>query len=387
MNKNEYYEKILSTNDTPVLIIDLAIVRQRFLFLKKLFPMSHIFYAMKANPHPKVLELLNDLGACFDVASVYELKNLLDLKVDPSKISFGNTIKKKKDIAYAFSKGIRYFTTDSLEDLEHIASHAPKANVFFRVMTNGLGADWPLSRKFGCHQDNVYTLALRARDLNLRPYGIIFHVGSQQRDIGQWDEGVSKCKYLFSLLEKEGIKLKTVNLGGGLPADYYENAPSVEVYAREIWRFLKEDFGEDMPEVWLEPGRYLVGDSGTLISEVILISRKSNLNMTRWVYLDVGKFNGLMETIDELIKYPIDTDRKGQPSSCILAGPTCDSMDILYEKYKYQLPEDLQIGDKVYIRTAGAYTQSYSSVGFNGFPPIKTIVYDSEQNVIFSDAN
>ncbi|HOO47290.1 MAG TPA: type III PLP-dependent enzyme, partial [Deltaproteobacteria bacterium] len=158
--------------------------------------------------------------------------------------------------------------------------------------------------------------------------------------------------------------------GGGFPANYVARTHDLPTYAREITRFLQEDFGDEMPEIILEPGRSLVANAGVLVCEVVLVSRKSSTALNRWVYTDVGKFSGLIETMDEAIKYPLYCERTGPGEEVILAGPTCDSVDILYEKYRYTLPGDLRIGDRLYWFSAGAYTSSYSSVEFNGFPPL-----------------
>ena len=212
--------------------------------------------------------------------------------------------------------------------------------------------------------------------MNIIPYGISFHVGSQQRDIGQWDNAIAQSNYLFTALKEAGIELKMINLGGGFPANYLEPTPALDIYAQEIKRFLDEDFGDNMPEIFVEPGRYLVGDAGVIVTEVILTEKKARFNPYKWVFLDIGMFGGLIETLGEAIKYPIYSEKKGKEEKVILAGPTCDSMDILYENYKYKLPASLKPGDKLYIFTTGAYTQSYSSVSFNGFPPLKSIVVD-----------
>ena len=200
-------------------------------------------------------------------------------------------------------------------------------------------------------------------------------MGSQQRDIGQWNDAIAKTKYLFtSLEEEEGIKLTMINMGGGFPAHYIQPTNDLSDYASEITRYLHDDFGDDIPNIIFEPGRSLVGDSGILTSEVVLISRKNNTALNRWVYQDTGLFNGLIETINESIKYPIITEKDGQgrEGEVVLAGPTCDSMDIMYEDNKYKLPLDLKEGDKLYWLSTGAYTSTYAAVGFNGFPPIKT---------------
>jgi ornithine decarboxylase len=347
--------------------------------LRGLFPYSQIYYAVKANPDREIISLLAEMDSNFDIASRPELDLVLSLGVSPERCSYGNTIKKARDIAYFYEKGVRMFATDSKEDLKNIAQNAPGARIYVRILVeNSTTADWPLSRKFGCHPDMAYDLLILARDLGLTPYGISFHVGSQQRDIGQWDDAIAKTKYLFtSLSEDEGISLSMINMGGGFPATYTTPTNDLSEYAAEIKRYLIDDFGEDLPKIVLEPGRSLVGNSGILVSEVVLISRKNNTALNRWVYLDTGKFNGLIDTQEESIKYPIITSKDaagGKEAEVILAGPTCDSMDILYEDYKYRLPVDLKVGDRLYFLSTGAYTASYASVSFNGFLPIKTYI-------------
>jgi len=367
--------------ETPCIVINLRGIKSNYLKMRHSFPYAQIYYAVKANPDVAILSMLNELGANFDIASRYELDLVMSLGVSPDRMSYGNTIKKAKDVEYFYQKGVRMFATDSEDDLKNIASCAPGSRVYVRiVMGDSSTADWPLSRKFGCHPDMAYSLLIMARSLGLTPYGISFHVGSQQRDIGQWDEAIAKTKYLFSALEKdENIRLTMINLGGGFPASYVQPSNDLTEYASEIYKYLTDDFGSDVPFIALEPGRSLVGDSGILITEVVLISRKTHTALNRWVYLDTGKFNGLIETLNESIKYPIVTeneDDKAEEEEVIIAGPTCDSQDILYEDYKYELPVNLKIGDKLYFLSAGAYTASYASVCFNGFPPIKTYIMD-----------
>ena len=164
-----------------------------------------------------------------------------------------------------------------------------------------------------------------------------------------------------------------VNLGGGFPTKYLKNVPTVKTYGKAIFRALRKHFGNRIPETIIEPGRGMVGNAGVIEAEVVLVSKKSEEDDVRWVYLDIGKFGGLAETMDESIRYPIRTPRDGDAMApCVLAGPTCDSADVLYEKEPYLLPVSLEIGDKVLIEGTGAYTATYSSVAFNGFPPLKT---------------
>ncbi|MBN8219140.1 MAG: type III PLP-dependent enzyme [Spirochaetes bacterium] len=390
-----HLEKLLATVPTPFLMVNLADIRRRYLELQRVFPGVKIYYSVKANPAVQVLGLLRDLGAYFDIASIYELDRLLGLSVPPARISYGNTIKKEKDIAYAYERGVRYYASDSDEDMRKIARAAPGSRIFFRIITEGSGADWPLSKKFGAHPDVLFTLILEARELGLDPMGLSFHVGSQQRDIGQWDQSIAHCRYLFDACREKGTELSMINLGGGLPSNYLHETLGLDVYAGEILRFVEEDFPKNPPELWIEPGRGMVGDAGILASEVVLISQKNRRDIHKWVYIDAGLFGGLIETLGEAIKYPILTDRTSSLAATetvvrdypreradmevVLAGPTCDSMDILYQNHRYRLPRDLSVGDHVFFLSTGAYTTSYSSVEFNGFPPLKAYFIDGDQ--------
>jgi ornithine decarboxylase len=377
----DYYDKDTFTQikefakdkPTPFVVIDTKIIAKQYDDMVKNFPYANVYYAVKANPAKEVLTLLRDKGSNFDIASIYELEMVTSIGVSTDRVSYGNTIKKRVDVRAFYEQGVRMFASDSEADLRMIAEEAPGAKVYVRILTEGTHtADWPLSRKFGCQNEMAYDLLILAKELGLVPHGISFHVGSQQRDIGAWDSAIAKVKVIYERLKEEhGIVLKMINLGGGFPANYIHKTNELATYAEQITHFLKEDFGDDLPEIILEPGRSLLSNAGILVSEVVLISRKSNTALERWVFTDVGKFSGLIETTDEAIKFPIYTDRTGELDKCVIAGPTCDSADIMYEHYSYGLPNDLAIGDRMYWLTAGAYTTTYSAVCFNGFPPLK----------------
>lgn len=360
-------------HETPFVVIDTATIDKAYDDLRAGFDFAKVYYAVKANPAVEIIELLKDKGSNFDIASIYELERVMGCGVGPERISYGNTIKKAKDIRLFYEKGVRMFATDSEADLRNIAKAAPGSKVYVRILTEGsTTADWPLSRKFGCQTDMAMDLLILARQLGLVPYGVSFHVGSQQRDISVWDAAIAKVKVIFERLkEEDGIELKMINMGGGFPANYITRTNSLETYAEEIIRFLKDDFGDDLPEIILEPGRSLISNSGILVSEVVLVARKSRTAVERWVYTDVGLFSGLIETMGEAIKFPIYTEKKGEMEEVVIAGPTCDSADIMYENYKYGLPLNLASGDRLYWLSTGAYTTSYSAVEFNGFPPLK----------------
>lgn len=363
-------------HEGPCLVIDLDVVRENYDTFARALPDTRVFYAVKANPEPKVLQVLADRGSCFDTASVAEIRMVLATGATPDRISFGNTIKKERDIATAFDLGVELFAVDCVAEVEKVARAAPGARVFCRILCDGSGAEWPLSRKFGCVPEMATDVLEHAHRLGLVAHGVSFHVGSQQRDPEMWDRALSTVAEIFRGCSERGIHLAMVNLGGGFPTRYLKEVPGVESYGSAIFGALCRHFGNRLPETIIEPGRGMVGNAGMIQAEVVLISKKSDAqDDPAWVYLDIGKFGGLAETMDEAIRYPIRTKRDGaEKVPCVLAGPTCDSADVLYEKEPYLLPVSLEIGDLVLIEATGAYTTTYSSCAFNGFPPLETHV-------------
>ncbi len=363
-------------HEGPRLIVDLEVIRENYTAFAKALPDTRVFYAVKANPEPKVLQLLADLGSCFDAASVNEIRMVLATGATADRISFGNTIKKERDIETARKLGVDLYAVDCVEEVEKVARAAPGARVFARILCDGAGAEWPLSRKFGCVPEMAVDVLEHAHRLGLVSYGVSFHVGSQQRDPNMWDGALASASMVFRTLAERGIHLSMVNLGGGFPTKYLKKVPGVQDYGSAIFGALRKHFGNRIPETIIEPGRGMVGNAGMIEAEVVLISKKSDAkDDLRWVYLDIGKFGGLAETMDEAIRYPIKTRHDhAEKVPCVLAGPTCDSADVLYEKEPYLLPVSLEIGDLVLIEATGAYTTTYSAVAFNGFPPLETIV-------------
>jgi ornithine decarboxylase len=361
--------------DGPCLVLDLDVVRDNYTAFAKALPDTKVYYAVKANPQPEILHLLTRLGSCFDVASIGETEMVLAAGCTPDRISYGNTIKKEKEIATAFRLGVTIFAVDCEAEVEKVARAAPGSRVICRIHCDGTGAEWPLSRKFGCEPEFAPDILEQAHKLGLIAHGISFHVGSQQHNVQAWDRALASAAAVFRTCAERGLSLNMVNLGGGFPAKYQRKTPKLESYGKAIFRSLRRHFGNRIPETIIEPGRGMVGNAGMIEAEVVLIAKRSPDDDTRWVYLDIGKFHGLAETIGESIRYPIRTAKDaGDKMPCIIAGPTCDSVDVLYEKTPYQLPVSLAIGDKVLIEATGAYTSTYSSIGFNGFPPLKSYV-------------
>ena len=359
----------------PCLVLDLDVVRENYLSFAKALPDTKVFYAVKANPAPEILSLLAGFGCCFDVASLPETQAVLAAGATPDRISYGNTIKKETEIAAAFALGITLFAVDCEAEVEKVARAAPGSRVICRILCDGAGAEWPLSRKFGCEPVYAADILEHAHKLGLAAHGVSFHVGSQQHNVEAWDRALASTAAVFRSCAERGITLLIVNLGGGFPARYVRKTPKLESYGKAIFRSLRKHFGNNLPNTIVEPGRGLVGNAGMIEAEVVLIAKRSPEDEVRWVYLDIGKFHGLAETIGESIRYPIRTPKdRDETAPCIIAGPTCDSVDVLYEKTPYPLPVSLAIGDKVLIEATGAYTTTYSSVGFNGYPPLRQYV-------------
>lgn len=360
--------------DRPTLVIDVDRVETQFEALKAGLGRADIHYAVKANPHPAIIERLVRLGSHFDAASRGEIELCLSQGARPEHVSFGNTIKRVSDIAFAYNAGIRMFAVDAEEELEKIAEHAPGAQVYVRLIVETSSADWPLTRKFGCDRDTALKLLDRATELGLEPLGFSFHVGSQTRHAEMWVPVLDELSRIWTAAQEAGHRLQLLNIGGGFPAFYGEEIQAPTDYAAAVMELVEARF-PGAERVMAEPGRGMVAEAGVIACEVMLTSRKSDRDMHRWVYLSIGRFSGLAETEGEAIRYQFVTPHDGEATSpCILAGPSCDSADVLYEKRPMNLPLNLKSGDRVLIRNTGAYTSTYSSVCFNGFPPLDVVI-------------
>jgi ornithine decarboxylase len=356
---------------TPCLVFDVDRVEANFRALQRALPLARIYYAVKANPAAPVLQRLVKLASSFDAASYEEVAACLDAGARPEAISFGNTIKKVSAIRGAFERGVSLFAFDSSEELAKLAQHAPGSRVYCRILVANEGADWPLSRKFGTTVAQARELMLRAGELGLDPYGLSFHVGSQQTTTRAYEVAIGKVAMLFTDLTEAGVNLRMMNLGGGFPTRYRDDVPEIDQFGDAIMTAMIGHFGNALPEMAIEPGRFVVGDAGVVSAEVVLVSRRDPNDPVRWVYLDIGRFGGLAETEGEAIKYRILTPHDGTPMGPVaIAGPTCDGADILYEKSNYRLPLALTSGDRVELLSTGAYVTTYASQRFNGFAPL-----------------
>ena len=345
--------------DRPFLLIDSNIVREKARRFAVAMPRVRPHYAVKANPDPRVLRVMLEEGAGFEIASVSELDLLLEQGVPAAEVFYSNPVKSRDQIAYAAAKGVEWYVIDSLDELKKVHSIKADAKLYLRIDTPNIGSDWPLAGKFGAHPSEVRDIVVAAARLKADLAGVAFHVGSQCRNPENWRVGIEKARAVFDHMTKVGLNPRLLNIGGGFPVRHVKPIPAIEVIGDVVNRAL-EAFPAKV-RVIAEPGRFLVSDAGYFVCRIMGTAIRAN---KRWMHLDAGLFGGIIETAEGL-KYKIRTDRAGPDIPWNVAGPTCDSIDVVMRDEP--LPSDLQEGDYLYLRNAGAYTTAYAS-NFNGFP-------------------
>lgn len=346
---------------TPFLIIDKGIIKRNYERIKKNFNRDiEIFYSVKANDNPEVLKTLAKIGSSFDVASFGEIEKIKNL-VPPEKIAFSSPVKGLGDIKKAYDSGVELFAFDSLSELEKLSSLAPKSKVYLRLLVDNHGSHWPLNDKFGASASEAVSLLIKSRELNLIPYGLTFHVGSQCLRVENWRSALKVCHEVWQESKKKDINLQMLNLGGGIPVRNIKDVPSIEEISSVVNKSLEELFANNVRLV-IEPGRSIIGDAAILVTTVIGKTKRNDKN---WLYLDCGVFNGLMEAYEKF-KYEVRAGNEqifdNNKKKFTLFGPTCENLDKIADDV---LLPDLDIGDRLYIINAGAYTISYQD--YNGF--------------------
>jgi ornithine decarboxylase len=354
--------------NTPFLLVDREKVREKISLIGRHIRNSKVFYAVKANPDIGILRLLNDFKLRFEIASEGELEMLASVGVEPSRIISSNPVKSFKFLKAAASYGVRRFAFDSKEEIGKLAGIIPHCDVYVRLSVPNEGSEWPLSKKFGVELGEALFLLSVARDKGLNPVGVTFHVGSQCTNLYNWNIALDKAKILWTAAEEKGMHLSLLNIGGGYPINYTKNVIGIETIEKNVNNLIYERFPEST-EVHIEPGRAVVGDAGIFVTSVIGKARRED---TDWLYIDVGVFNGLMESVGG-IKYSYITEslvQTGLAKQWTIAGPSCDSFDVIDKNVALPEPE---VGSLILILSSGAYTVSYASE-FNGFSIPKTIL-------------
>jgi len=359
--------KFLKTTDLepPYLLMDKARVKSRVRSIGRKIRNSMVFYAVKANADVEVLKVINRMGLGFEIASEGELAVLLSIGVEPSRIITSNPIKSFRFMRMAAECGLSYFSFDSKDEVMKMRDYVPGSNVYVRLVVPNEGSEWPLSKKFGVELDEAAELLLYAKKKGLNPVGLTFHVGSQCTNIYNWNSALDKAKILWDRMEKEGIHLSVLNIGGGYPIRYTRNVVDIQSIDRNISGLISAKFPKKT-RVFIEPGRAVVGDAGIFVSRV---AGKAVRGGEDWMYIEVGVFNGLMESIGG-IRYRYIVEGTKHTKKWTLAGPSCDSMDVIDKDVVLPEPD---IGSLILILSSGAYTMSYASE-FNGFAIPKTIL-------------
>ena len=352
-------EKLLHGYDKPFLIIDSHIIRQKTRRFMAALPRVRPHYAVKANPDRRVLKTLMEEGAGFAIASIAELDLLLELGVPVKEIFYSNPMKSRAYLEYAATKGVEWYVLDSVEELRKIVSVKSDAKMYLRIDTPNIGSDWPLAGKFGTHLADINAIIEEAAKIKADLAGVTFHVGSQCRNPQNWRVGIERALRVFADMREMGLNPRLLNIGGGYPVRHLKPIPAIEIIADVINEAIAEL--SDEIQIIAEPGRYLVSDSAYFVCQVVGTAIR---NGNRWMYWDAGMFGGMIE-VTEGLTYEILTDRTGNCVPWSIAGPTCDSVDILM--HDVMLPADIQEGDLIYIPNTGAYTTAYAS-NFNGFP-------------------
>lgn len=360
---------MLKKHPTPLMIVRRNVLERQLRLFRKCLPRVTPYYAIKANPHPEIVKTFIEMGASFDVASAWEMKHVLRLGARPSQIIFANTIKSAEDIIAAQKCRVRLMTFDSEPELYKISEHHPGAQVLLRIKVNNNGSTVNLSLKFGADPENAFPLLRKAASLGLTPLGVSFHVGSQAKNVENYLQALETASGILNEARKKGLLLKMVDIGGGFPIPHFEGEAGInfERMTAQIRRQIHKLFDEKTQFI-AEPGRFLVGPTGVLVTQVIGRTFRNNKN---YYYLNDGIYGDFSGMVFDHCTYEFRTLRRGQKFLSALAGPTCDSFDTL--ALDAEIPE-LYVNDVVYVKNIGAYSSCSAAANFNGFPPAKTVL-------------
>lgn len=359
----------LKKHTSPVMLIRRSVLEKQFRRFRTHLPKVTPYYAIKANPHPEVIRTFLKLGAHFDVASANEMNLVLSLGAPPKKIIFANTIKSIEDIQAAHKRRVTLMTFDNEPELYKIAKHAPGAQVLVRIKVDNIGSLIELSLKFGADPEHAVFLLRKAKALGLSPEGISFHVGSQCANVENYIHALEVSAGIFRQAKEEGLTLSVLDIGGGFPIRYsdQEKFPVFESMAGKIRIEMQRLFDKKIKFI-AEPGRFLVGPAGILVTQVIGRTFRNNKN---YYYLNDGLYADFSGIVFDHCKYELKTLRRGQKFLSTVAGPTCDSFDTI--SLSEELPE-LDVGSVVYAKNIGAYSSASAVPSFNGFTPAKILV-------------
>ncbi len=370
MSQAEDFRALVAQHGSPLLLVDCEVVRRQYRSLRAALPGVELFYALKPLPNAAVVAELRDLGASFDVATSGEIRLVRAAGIPPERCIHTHPIKSDAEIRSALRLGLRTFVVDNPDEVRKFERYRQRTELLLRVSFRNPTAVVDLSRKFGCEPAAVPALLELARSAGVNVRGLSFHVGSQVADPAKYVEAIGACAEIISAARAAGVAdLDILDIGGGFPIAYGGAMQPIREFCRPIRQALKQ-----LPRgmrVIAEPGRFIAGPAGTAVATVVGRAQREG---RWWYYLDDGMYGSYNGQLYDHARYPIDVPgRKGPAHPSVLAGPTCDSIDVVREDIP--LPE-LQIGDLVVGRMMGAYT-ACSASDFNFIPRAKIVALNA----------
>jgi len=365
-DKAEFYQQMVQQHGSPLLILDCDQLVKQFDALSAALPGVKLYYAIKSLPHPAAIQTLDALGAGFDIASSGEIELLRAQSTRARQTIHTHPIKRDADIRDALRFGCTTFVVDNVWELEKFVDYRHRVGLLVRVSFPNPNTPIDLSRKFGCREDEVSILVQKAQSLGLHVKGLSFHAGSQCPDSGNHVHAIEQCtKIINDIYQSSGKLLSILDIGGGFPIEYMQPIMHIENFCAPIRQALNK-----LPEhvqIIAEPGRYLSAPAMKAVSSVMGKAKRGD---TCWYYLDDGIYGSYSGQLFDHVTYPLTifSDIKAKEQA-VLAGPTCDSIDVIAEQINIS---PLSIGDIVVGHQMGAYT-SATSTQFNLFDKAKIV--------------
>lgn len=372
LNKEET-EALAQEYGTPLLVLSLEQIEKNYRLLRTHLPRVKVFYAIKANPHRRILELMRDLGSNFDVASDGEIMELSSLGVDGSRMIYANPMKTVNGLRACRNAGVSKMTFDSAGEIDKMARECPGATVLLRIRIDNSSAHVDLNKKFGAAREQALELLLKARDAGLDAAGIAFHVGSQTTSADPYLYALDIAREIFEEAAAAGMQLRIMDIGGGFPIP----EPKVRFNLQEMLNQINARLDEDFPgvEIWAEPGRFICGTAVNLITSVIGVTERGG---QPWYFLDEGLYGTFSGVLFDQWDFKLISFKEGEQVAATFAGPSCDSLDIMFRGKMTVRQEE---GDLILVPICGAYT-SASATTFNGFSKANFVVWEDVKETL-----
>ena len=372
LNKEET-EALAQEYGTPLLVLSLEQIEKNYRLLRTHLPRVKVFYAIKANPHRRILELMRDLGSNFDVASDGEIMELSSLGVDGSRMIYANPMKTVNGLRACRNAGVGKMTFDSAGEIDKMARECPGATVLLRIRIDNSSAHVDLNKKFGAAREQALELLLKARDAGLDAAGIAFHVGSQTTSADPYLYALDIAREIFEEAAAAGMQLRIMDIGGGFPIP----EPKVRFNLQEMLNQINARLDEDFPgvEIWAEPGRFICGPAVNIITSVIGVTERGG---QPWYFLDEGLYGTFSGVLFDQWDFKLISFKEGEQVAATFAGPSCDSLDIMFRGKMTVRQEE---GDLILVPICGAYT-SASATTFNGFSKANFVVWEDVKETL-----